>query len=189
MELAVTLPDRDFAAAAANLFVAALNAFNSTSRASQARARREYLETALSRQRDSLRLAEDSLERFLERNRTYRDAPALEFRQARLRRKVDLTQEVVTSLQRDLEAARLDEINDTPVLSVIDSAAAPHRPVSPRKKRSAMLGVTLGMVGTICCAALGYAQHSPRQGLLYLIASGVTCVDRRIRRLLPRWLS
>jgi uncharacterized protein involved in exopolysaccharide biosynthesis len=186
MELAVTLPDRDLAAAAANLFVEALNEFNSSSRASQARARREYLETALRVRFDSLRQAEDSLQRFLEHNRAYRDAPALEFRQARLRRRVDLNQQVVSSLQRDFEAARLEEINETPILSVIDSAAAPHRPVSPKRRLWAILGFALGTLGTVACAGLGYAQGSRRRGLLSQVALRVARTDRRIRQLLAR---
>jgi uncharacterized protein involved in exopolysaccharide biosynthesis len=183
MELAVTLPDRSVAAAVANLFVAALNQFNSSSRASQAKARREYLEVALRRQVDSLREAEDRLQKFLERNRSYRDSPALEFQQARLRRQVDLNQQIVSTVERDLEAARLDEINETPILSVIDSAVPPLRPVSRKRRLSAVLGLALGALSVVYLAVMGQAQGHPRRGPSLLVSVAVARTQRRIHRL------
>ncbi len=182
MDLAVTLPDRRVAAVAVNNFLKALNAFNSSSRASQARARREYLEHALTMQFDSLRRTEDSLQVFLERNRSYRDSPALEFQQTRLRRQADLNQQVVSTIQRDLEAARLDEINETPILSVIDSAAPPLNTVSPKRRRTAMLGLVLGIVGLSYLVILGRTQPRPRNLLALHAALRVAQLDRQLRR-------
>jgi len=182
MDLAVTLPDRRVAAAVVNKFLGALNSFNSSARASQARARREYLEHALTMQFDSLRRAEDSLQVFLERNRSYRDSPALEFQQGRLKRQVDLNQQVVSTIQRDLEAARLDEINETPILSVIDSGSAPFRPVFPKRRLSAILGLMLGIVAVVYVAVLGQTQAQPRNSFALCIAIRVARLDRHLRR-------
>lgn len=186
MDLAVTLPDRRVAAAAVNSFLAALNSFNSSSRASQARARREYLEHALTLQVDSLRRAEDALQVFLERNLSYQDSPALEFQQARLKRQVDLNQQVVSSLQRDLEAARLEEINETPILSVIDSAAPPMRAVFPKRRLSAGLGLVLGIVAVVYVFVLGQTQSRPRNYFALCVALRVTKLDRHLRHRVRR---
>jgi uncharacterized protein involved in exopolysaccharide biosynthesis len=182
MDLAVTLPDRRVAAVAVNNFLKALNAFNSSSRASQARSRREYLEHALTLQLDSLRRTEDTLQVFLERNRSYRDSPALEFQQTRLRRQVDLNQQVVSTIQRDLQAARLDEINETPILSVIDSGSAPFRAVFPKRRLSAVFGLVLGMVAVVYLVVLGQTQSRPRNQLALCVTLRVVNLDRRLRR-------
>ena len=135
MEIAVTLPDAAVAARVADNYLIALNNFNTRIRSSQARERRKFLEAAVAQAQDSLRQTEDALQSFLESNRSYQNAPALQFRQARIRRRVDLLQQVVASLQAQLQAARIDEINETPVITVIDSASVAQRPISPRPRR------------------------------------------------------
>ncbi len=189
MELAVTLPDRTVAAAAANLFVDALNHFNTHARASQAGARREYLERALALQLDSLRQAEDSLQRFLERNRLYKDSPALDFQQTRLHRKVDLNVQVVSTLQRDLEAARLDEINATPVLSVIDPATPPLRPISPLRFRTAAFGAVVTAAAALYAAILGFGEARQRHEWTLRAALLAARIDRNTRHFLRRHFS
>jgi uncharacterized protein involved in exopolysaccharide biosynthesis len=190
MEVGVTLPDRRVAARATNLLLDALNRFNTSKRVSQARARREYLEGALAVQRDSLKDAENSLQAFLEGNRQYKDAPALEFIQSRLRRQVDMNVQIVSGLQRDLQAARLDEINSTPLLSVIDSAVPPLRPTSPRRARTAGFGAVVAGAAGLYFVLLGLSQARPRHGFRAWSAVVAARLERRTRRigrhLLPR---
>jgi uncharacterized protein involved in exopolysaccharide biosynthesis len=186
LELGATLPDRRMAAATTNLLLDALNYFNKSTRTSQARARREYLQHALAFQLDSLRQAEDSLQRFLERNRLYKGSPALDFQEKRLSRKVDLMVQVVSTVQRDLEAARLDEINSTPMLSVIDSATPPLRPTSPKTLRIGALSGFLAASAAVYAAVLGFSEARPRSGPTLKAAVLAVRLERRWNRLLRR---
>src|SRR5207302_3590136 len=128
------------AAAVANRFVAYLNDFNTKSRQSQARERRKFIEQRLADGEGELRTAEESLRTFYERNRSWQQSPQLVFEEGRLRRQVDLRQEVQRTLRREYETARIEEVNDTPVITVIEPATLPTQPSAPR------LGALLGLV-------------------------------------------
>lgn len=125
----------------------ALDRFNRDTKRTQARERREFTESRLGEARDSLRAAEGALRHFLETNRAYRDAPALMLQADVIRRRISAQQEVVDMLRREFETARLDEVNDTPVLTVLDTPALPARRVFPSRILFAALGALLGTLG------------------------------------------
>jgi len=132
--LTVELGDPNMAAAVANRYLRALNDFNLQVRESVGRARRIFVERRLEQARGRLLTAEDSLRRFHERNVRYADSPELVFEQARLQRAVNMAQELYTSMAREYELARIAEVNDTPVITVLDSAQAPVRRSWPRRR-------------------------------------------------------
>ena len=100
---------------------------------------------------------------FYERNRGWQQAPELVFQEGRLRRQVDVSQEVYLTLKREHEAARIEEVNDTPVITVIDPAKPPPRPSAPKRPLIALLGLVLGgMVGVFWAFAAAYADDMRR---------------------------
>src|SRR5207302_1596740 len=99
------------AAAVANTFVANLNAFNAQYRQSQAREQRKFVEQRLTDGEQALRAAEEGLRTFYERNRSWQQSPQLTFEEGRLRRQVEVRQELYLTLQREYEAARMQEVN------------------------------------------------------------------------------
>ena len=122
----------DLSANIANRYVAAVNDFNASQRQSQARERRQFIERRLTSVERELRTAENEVRLFYERNRKYDQSPQLKLDEDRLRRDVDMRQQVYTTLAREFETARIQEVNDTPVITVIDSAIAVTTPSSPR---------------------------------------------------------
>jgi uncharacterized protein involved in exopolysaccharide biosynthesis len=98
-----------------------LNHFNLITRQSQAREERRFTEGRLEAARASLRAAEDVLQRFLQVNREFAEAPALMFQRDRLQREVLLQQQVVTSLAQRYEENRIREVRDTPVITIVDA--------------------------------------------------------------------
>src|SRR5438132_8548828 len=46
---------------------------------------------------------------------------------------VDIRQEVSLTLRREYETARIEEVNDTPVITVIDPPVPPHERSSPKR--------------------------------------------------------
>jgi len=130
----------------ANLFIDLLNQFNLETRQSNAQARRRFIEERMGEAEDELRAAEDDLQDWLERNRQFENSPELRFQYERLQRQVTIKQEVFTTLRRSYEEARIQEVNDTPVITVIDRAVPPERKSSPRRKLNVILAFFLGGV-------------------------------------------
>jgi len=126
-----------------------LNQFNRVTRQSQAGAERLFVEGRLDAARVSLRSAEDALQAFLQGNRDFSNSPQLVFAQQRLQREVLLQQQVVTGLAQQYEEARIREVRDTPVITMIDQPRLPARPATRHLARalavSAFVGLALAM--------------------------------------------
>lgn len=120
------------AAAVANRFVALLSEFNLETRQSNVTARRLFIEERLTEAEAELRSAEEDLQSFLERNRQFRGSPQLEVQYERLQRRVTIKQEVLITLRRQYEEARIQEVNDTPLITVIDRALPPEQKSTPK---------------------------------------------------------
>jgi uncharacterized protein involved in exopolysaccharide biosynthesis len=137
----------ELAAAVATRFIENLNEFNAKTLQSQARERRRFVEGRLADAERELRGAEEQLRTFYERNRSWQQAPQLMFEEGRLRRQVEIQQDVYLTLRREYEAARIEEVNDTPLITVIDTASAPAEPSSPKRGVLVLVALLLGTVG------------------------------------------
>jgi uncharacterized protein involved in exopolysaccharide biosynthesis len=120
-----------------------VNRFNVERRRSQAEAERRFLEGRVEAARQELRAAEDSLERFLDRNRRYENSPRLRFEYQSLQRRVELNQQVFSTLAQSFEQAKMQEVRSTPVITVVEE---PETPVKP-DAQSRILLVLLGLLG------------------------------------------
>lgn len=127
-----------------------VNEFNLQTRQSQANAEREFVSRQLETARSELARSEDSLQSFLQSNRRIENSPQLGFERDRLQRAVTLRQEVVISLAQALEQAKIEEVRNTPVITIVE---APYPPARPDRRRlivkglvSLALGLFLGIV-------------------------------------------
>ena len=162
--LSVDAPYPTLAAAIANRFVAYLNAFNAQYRQSQAREQREFVEQRLRDGEHELQGAEEELRHFYEHNRSWQQAPQLTFEEGRLRRQVEIRQEVYLTLKREYETARIQEVNDTPVITVIDAAAPPSRRSKPQRSLLVIVALVLGtMVGAFWATSVEYLNRAHRE--------------------------
>src|SRR5438132_8238343 len=59
---------------------------------------------------------------------------------------VDIRQEVSLTLRREYETARIEEVNDTPVITVIDPPVPPHERSSPKRLLLVLMALFLGGV-------------------------------------------
>src|SRR6266566_7711523 len=144
-----TLPDRDLAAAVLQRLISYLNDFNTQTRQSQARERRKFTEQRVASVENELRDAEQALKRFYQSNRSWQQSPQLVFEEGELRRQVDLRQELYRTLRREYETARIEEVNDTPVITVIDPAVVPQRKSGPTRRLWALAAfVVTGVLAT-----------------------------------------
>ncbi len=104
-----------------------LNKFNLATRQSQAAAERKFAEGRLEAFRGSLRAAEDALQRFQQSNRIA-SSPELTIQRGRLERDVAMQQQLVTGLLQQYEEARIREVRDTPVITVVERPSIASRP-------------------------------------------------------------
>jgi len=115
----------------AKLLIGGVKQFNVSSRQLQARERRTFLEGRVAAASAALRDAEGDLRLFYERNRRFADSPGLVFEENRLKRVIDLHQELFTTLSKDLETSRIQEVNDTPTITLVDQPFASAKPAGP----------------------------------------------------------
>jgi len=118
--LTVTTRDAILSADIAARLLVLLDEFNQERRRSQATAERLFTERRLEEVRRELREAEARQLQFLEKNRNFSGSAELRFEQDRLEREVVMRQQVYTSLAQAHEQARIEEVRDTPVISVVE---------------------------------------------------------------------
>jgi len=160
VKVSAKAPTPMLAAALVNRIVADVGEFNLHTRQSQARMRRQFVEQRVSEAREALAGAESALRTFYQRNREWRNSPSLFFEEGRLRRNADVQQELYLNLQRQYEAARIAEINDVPVITVIDSGIAPVLRAQPRRAVSALVGFIAGLaLATLAAITLEYTRR------------------------------
>jgi len=152
------------AAAVANRLVEYLNDFNTRKRQSQARERRKFTEQRVAAADSELRRAEEAVRTFYERNRGWQQAPELVFEEARLRRQVTIGQEVYLTLKREHETSRIEEVNATPVITVIDPAIPPNERSSPNRTLLVIMAFAFGgMIAAFWAFSAEYIAHVRRQ--------------------------
>jgi len=124
-----------------------LNDFNLKMRRSQAGAERQFLEERLSVATADLREAEERLRRSMSSNRQIGGSAELQLQRDRLQRDVAMRQAVYTSLVQSYEQARLREVRDTPVISMLEPPSVPELPNSRGGLISLVTGLVLGAFG------------------------------------------
>jgi uncharacterized protein involved in exopolysaccharide biosynthesis len=167
-----------------------VNVFNVEQLQSQARAEREFVEARVHAAQGELEQAENDLEAFLTKNRTYQTSPKLTIEVGRLQRRIDLRQQTYTTLVGEYEEARIREIRNTPVITVVDSPEGSAR-VRFKVLALALVGLAVGgAFGVILAFLLQYFASLRRESSSELeILQGLLATagrELRLTKLLPR---
>lgn len=117
-EIKTTWPDLSLQMATRLLQL--VDSFNIQSRQSLAALESEFLVDRLDTARAELRAAENSLQSFLSRNRSYESDPVLVFEYGRLQRELSTRQDVFSVLTQSYEQSRLAAVHNTPSVSVVE---------------------------------------------------------------------
>ncbi len=129
-----------------------VNQFNVEQRQSQVAAERRFVQGRLDHAQQALAASERELQQFLEANRLYQNSPQLVFQAEHLQRQVQLHQDVVTSLSQSLEQASIEEVRNTPVLTVVETPEGSAVPAGRGLKMALLVGFFVG-----CVIAVGLA--------------------------------
>ena len=130
VNVSVTTPNAILSKLVVARILDAINAFNLQKRQSRATAERRFTEERLATAKAELLAAENRLQDFMQENRVYNTAPRLSFEQDRLSRDVQNRQQIVNVLSQSFEQAKIDEVRDTPVITVLDAPDVPPNPDS-----------------------------------------------------------
>jgi uncharacterized protein involved in exopolysaccharide biosynthesis len=129
-----------------------LGEFDRERRQAGARAEREFTEARLAAAKADLERAEAALAGFLDRNRRPESSRLL-IELERHQRQVALRQQVYAGLAQAHEQARIEEVRNTPVITVVDRPEG-----SARGRRglvlTALLGLLLGAVAAVALALM-----------------------------------
>ena len=161
ISVAIEAPYATLAVDMANRLLDELNRFNVERRKSQATVEKTFVENRMSQANSELLAAESRLQDFLEQNREYARSPRLAFDQDRLAREVTMRQQIYTSLAQSYEQAKIDEVRDSPVLTVIEPPVPAALPDSRGLVKRSLLAIIVGLIlGTLIAAIKEYLRRS-----------------------------
>jgi uncharacterized protein involved in exopolysaccharide biosynthesis len=165
VRLSVTTPWPAVSQGIATRLMELVNDFNLSTRQTQAGAEREFIEGRLVDTEARLLAAEEQLRRFLEANRQFQNSPELLFERDRLQRQVTMHQQVFTSLSQAYEDARISEVRNLPLVTVVQPPETPARPDPRRVPFKALVGLLAGaVVGVFHAFGREYVSRNREEG-------------------------
>ncbi len=159
-----------------------VNAYNLRRQQFQAKEEREFLEKRLDSAQGQLSAAEDTYSNFLMRNRRWEESPDLRGEVGRLERQVNLRQQLYVSLNQYYELAKLEEVRNTPVITVIQHPSGfvePKRRGTPLK---ALAGLVLGaLAGTLLALGAEGVRRKKGDGSREFVEFKASLDDARLQ--------
>lgn len=155
INLKVTLTDPVLSASVANYMLAQLNRFNLERRQRSSTEQRRFAEVRLTTAQAELDVAERARQAFLYSNRNYYESPRLLATYDALDRTVRIKEGILVGLTKTFEESRVAEVRDTPLLTVVDAATPPDRPLQRPLLWGGIasgLGLLLGLIGVVFAA-------------------------------------
>lgn len=134
----------DLAVQIATNLLAEVNVYNLARRQEQAAGERAFVQRQMDEKRAELRQAEGELRSFLEGNRLYVASPELILEKNRLQRQVDMRNSLYSSMLQAYESARIEEVRDLPVISVLEPPEVPIQPDARGGLKKTLMGLLIG---------------------------------------------
>lgn len=130
-----------------------VNLFNLNRRQGEAGAQRAFIEKRVTEAQGELRQAEENLQSFLTVNRDFR-SPSLQLEFDRLNRAVTMRQILYTSLAQAYETAKIEEVRDLPVITIMEPPELPIEATAHGGLRKTLIGILIGgLVGVLLAFA------------------------------------
>lgn len=165
VRFSVATPSPDLSAAIARRLLERVNDFNLETRQTQAAAERQFIEERMAEVEEELQAAEGELRRFLEANRQFQNSPDLVFEHQRFQWQVNNRQQLYTSLAQSYEQARISEVRNTPVITVVEPPEEPVQRDPRGLKLRGLLGLALGaVIGIALAFGREFTRERPEDG-------------------------
>jgi uncharacterized protein involved in exopolysaccharide biosynthesis len=143
MTIQATAEDPSMATHVTARFLDELTARVRALRTQKVRENVEFMEDRFADAQQELRVAEDRLARFLERNQRI-GSPPLQFERDRLRRQVGFKEQLYRDLQAQLTQARVELQRQQPVVTVVEEPVQPLERSAPKRALIVVLSLILG---------------------------------------------
>lgn len=142
----VSTESPELSVAIAQVLIEEINKFNTERHRSRASIERRFVEDRRIVVAAELRTAEQRLEVFLTQNRLISGSPQRTIELERLKRRATELEQVVEALSRSYERARIEEVRDTPVLTLV---APPELPAIPDSRSLGEWLVAVALLSTL----------------------------------------
>ena len=139
----VTTEDPVFAKELADVVLAELEALNRYFKSEAVSEKNTFIENRITSVEDDLEASEQALKDFNERNRQI-SSPALQLEQERLERDVEIQKGVYLTLKQQLELAKIEEVQETSVVQILDRPTVAFNPSNKNLVLSVVLSLILG---------------------------------------------
>ena len=148
--ISVWMEEKRLAADLANQIFKILVEFNTVSHINKARMNREFIQERIQDVEFDLETAEEHLKTFREKNRSIIESPQLQLEIGRLIRDVELQNKLFITLKEQLELIKIREMDETPTLTVLDTAVPPLSKDEPRRKIIVLISFMVGLMASTC---------------------------------------
>ena len=145
LTLEISAFEPQFAADIATAIIEELDRHQQKFKSTRVSEKRQFITGRIKEIQSELEKAEDALKQFRYRNRNIQNSPSLLLEQERLSREVQVVVGLFTTLKEQNELAKIQEVEETPVLHVLDPPEAPLERSSPKKRQTVMLAGFLGI--------------------------------------------
>ena len=157
VKLTVTTKWPSVSLAVATQLVAGVNQFNLESRKTQAGAERRFVDERVLEAERALRDAEERLRQFHRSNRGgVFGSPELALEKDRLERELTMRQQNHSSLLKSREEARISEVRNTPVITILEQ---PQLPVLAEPRHSVTRALLGGIAGALIGTTIAFLAH------------------------------
>jgi len=146
VRLTVRMRDPVLAKEVASRYLELVAEFNVDVRQTQASEESRFTAERVDVLREELGVSVKRLRDFLESNHNYKASPRLVFEHDALERDVTVRQTLLTQMLQSLEQARIAEVRNTPVLTVVDE---PQIPGEPADRRFVLIAIAAMLLGAI----------------------------------------
>lgn len=145
----LTLEEKDpeLTANILNLIVEQLDFFLRRKKNTSASEQRKFIEHRLGEVEKELKVSEDELKEFREKNRLV-VSPELLLRQERLLRNVSINNAIYLELKKQFEIAKIEEVKNIPAITVLDKARPAAIKSFPKRTIIVVVSFILGFFGT-----------------------------------------
>ena len=155
ISISATTHDPELSASLANEVLNQMENFFRYRLKTVATSQRLMIEDRLKDVSDSLKIAENNLLQFNESNRNTNRSPKLQILELRLAREVEINSTLYIELTRQLEVAKISELQYKPILNILEKAVPPLERSSPYRKKIVMMFLIGGFI-----TAFGYIKYN-----------------------------
>jgi len=148
--ISVWMEERKLASDIANMIYDFLVEFNTVSSVNNSKMNRTFIQDRLKDIGARLETAEERLKDFREKNRSIIESPQLQLELGRLTRDVEIQNQLYITLLEQLELVKIKELDETPTLTVLDTAVPSLYKDKPKRKNIVLLSFMVGIMVSIC---------------------------------------